>query len=349
MGNSLGARDLRLVVEFLRKLYQFRDFDGYVSNLLQELPKLVPGDLLGYHEMNPAAGTSRNWWNPVGLSTPELDCAWERHMDEHAVLTHFLKTRDGRALKMSDFYSLAKFHSMGLHAEFYRPMHIEDVLCYALPFPPPLVIGIAIHRCNRDFRARDKAVLNILRPHLTQAWRIATSMTAAKFAGLLGIESAEASFAIVKDRRLVFLTDKARSHVATYFEVGRRRGGMPELLHDWVSNHWITRSLGEVQEVAPLVLQRQKNCLTAQLAWDDDSAIIVFKETAMGNGCPVQALTAREKEVASWLAQGKSNPEIAEILNISPRTVEKHFEHILQKTGTENRTAALIALGPKQS
>jgi DNA-binding CsgD family transcriptional regulator len=41
-----------------------------------------------------------------------------------------------------------------------------------------------------------------------------------------------------------------------------------------------------------------------------------------------------------WVARGKSNPEIATILTIAPRTVQKHLEHIFAKLGVESRTAA---------
>lgn len=51
-------------------------------------------------------------------------------------------------------------------------------------------------------------------------------------------------------------------------------------------------------------------------------------------------LSAREGEVAAWLAQGKSNRDIAAILGLSPRTVTKHVEQIFVKLGVENRTAA---------
>ncbi len=51
-------------------------------------------------------------------------------------------------------------------------------------------------------------------------------------------------------------------------------------------------------------------------------------------------LTPRERDVASWLARGRTNPEIAAILAAKPRTVEKHVEKILLKLGVENRTAA---------
>ena len=51
-------------------------------------------------------------------------------------------------------------------------------------------------------------------------------------------------------------------------------------------------------------------------------------------------VSEREAEVLDWLAQGKSNADIALILKLSPRTVTKHVEQIFVKLGVENRTAA---------
>lgn len=51
-------------------------------------------------------------------------------------------------------------------------------------------------------------------------------------------------------------------------------------------------------------------------------------------------LTAREAEVLLWLGRGKSNRDIAEILVMSPRTVNKHLEGIFAKLGVENRASA---------
>lgn len=52
-------------------------------------------------------------------------------------------------------------------------------------------------------------------------------------------------------------------------------------------------------------------------------------------------LTSREREVFDWLREGKRNSEIAIILGCSPRTIDKHVENILRKTGAETRTAAV--------
>jgi DNA-binding response OmpR family regulator/DNA-binding CsgD family transcriptional regulator len=51
-------------------------------------------------------------------------------------------------------------------------------------------------------------------------------------------------------------------------------------------------------------------------------------------------LTTREGEVLAWLCKGKTNRDIAQILGLSPRTVDKHLEQIYAKLGVENRTAA---------
>ena len=52
-------------------------------------------------------------------------------------------------------------------------------------------------------------------------------------------------------------------------------------------------------------------------------------------------LTAREAEVLMWISRGKTNRDIGEILGSSPRTVNKHLEHIFEKLGVSTRSAAV--------
>jgi DNA-binding CsgD family transcriptional regulator len=55
-------------------------------------------------------------------------------------------------------------------------------------------------------------------------------------------------------------------------------------------------------------------------------------------------LTAREREVLTWVARGKTNPEIARALWIAPGTVRKHLENVYEKLGVHTRTAAAARL-----
>jgi len=53
-------------------------------------------------------------------------------------------------------------------------------------------------------------------------------------------------------------------------------------------------------------------------------------------------LTTREAEILMWISRGKTNKEVGLILNTSPRTVNKHLEHIFEKLGVPTRTAAVV-------
>ncbi len=50
-----------------------------------------------------------------------------------------------------------------------------------------------------------------------------------------------------------------------------------------------------------------------------------------------QGLTTREREIAAWIAEGKINREIADMLVISERTVETHVGNIMFKLGFHSR------------
>jgi DNA-binding NarL/FixJ family response regulator len=81
----------------------------------------------------------------------------------------------------------------------------------------------------------------------------------------------------------------------------------------------------------------------------DNEFLLRLAEAELGNDEQVikskLPLTQREAEVLLWIARGKSNRDVAEILTLSPRTVNKHLEQIYAKLGVENRTsAATLAL-----
>lgn len=62
---------------------------------------------------------------------------------------------------------------------------------------------------------------------------------------------------------------------------------------------------------------------------------------AEGEAAVAAMLTKRQQEIMGWIAEGKTSGEVAIILNISPRTVEKHLEAVFQRLGVENRIAAV--------
>jgi DNA-binding NarL/FixJ family response regulator len=106
------------------------------------------------------------------------------------------------------------------------------------------------------------------------------------------------------------------------------------------------KSPGEAAHPSPLVVVKDGGKLTIQLASEERNGetLLLLEEgpaaesiTQTFDNC---SLTPRESDVLAWLAKGKTNRDIAEILGMSPRTVNKHLEHIYVKLGVETRSAA---------
>jgi CheY-like chemotaxis protein/DNA-binding CsgD family transcriptional regulator len=157
------------------------------------------------------------------------------------------------------------------------------------------------------------------------------------------------------DGRLLWQTALARTLLRDYF--GGEGPFAPVPLIDWVRREAAARAAAVAPQ--PLLVGRGGRRLTLELhamagaedglagAGDDDSDdewLIVASET--DDVALIDAivgafrLTAREAEVLVWVARGKTNRDIGDILGASPRTVTKHMEHILPKLGVETRTAA---------
>ena len=70
------------------------------------------------------------------------------------------------------------------------------------------------------------------------------------------------------------------------------------------------------------------------------AGLLILEELPPGR--ETAALTPREREVMHWLAEGKSNEEIALILAISAHTVKNHLDKIFKKLGVDSRHAASV-------
>ncbi len=121
---------------------------------------------------------------------------------------------------------------------------------------------------------------------------------------------------------------------------------LPEPLRAWL------RGVADGQESVPapptIAIDEARRLLFSLLSATGESEIL-FRIAIDGTDAQaailrrIYTVTGREAEVLLWVAQGKSNRDIGEILGLSPRTVNKHLETIYQKLGVENRASAAIA------
>lgn len=105
---------------------------------------------------------------------------------------------------------------------------------------------------------------------------------------------------------------------------------------------WLAHALTQIPGADTFTVQQGSDSLHLTVSKRRHELLLLLQEkhAVTTPSLEVYQLTPRELEVLGWVAKGKTNRDIAEILGMSPRTVNKHLEHIFVKLGVETRSAA---------
>jgi DNA-binding CsgD family transcriptional regulator len=213
--------------------------------------------------------------------------------------------------------------SSRVYAVWFGPCGIDRELNVAIPSPPWHTKTFLFDRGpGRDFTERDRLVLDTLQPYLGRVWRAAQTRRRLQ-AALAALEWEDEHNArgvvCLAGGEVELCSPAARRLLREYFGV-LREGQLPAEVDEWLQ----TRS-------ATLHRQRASRRLTIERAGE----LLLLEEKRDGLG-----LTGRELQIVAWVARGKTNAQIAELLWISPTTVRKHLENVYAKLGVRTRTAA---------
>ncbi len=148
------------------------------------------------------------------------------------------------------------------------------------------------------------------------------------------------------DGRIVWQTPLARQWMQGYFAPPGAPAidATPAALSAWLAATAQARRAGLAHPPLTVLQGATRLIFNAADLGDSDQWMIVLREES--DAAQVQALmalfrlTQRESEVLNWVIKGKTNRDIGDILGTSPRTVNKHLEHVFVKLGVETRTAA---------
>lgn len=183
---------------------------------------------------------------------------------------------------------------------------------------------------------RPKEVLARIAAHMRTAQQISQTISTLDAFG-------QAAIAITpQDGKIVWQTPLARQWMFNYFPEASAVEATPIEVSKWLQ-HIQNTSLAPT---SPLITSNASGRLTLTLADDSNYEhwVILLREES--DAAHIEALinsfslTKREAEVLYWTIKGKTNKDIGDILGSSPRTVNKHLEHVFVKLGVETRTAA---------
>jgi len=141
---------------------------------------------------------------------------------------------------------------------------------------------------------------------------------------------------------LRWCTPKARELILQAYPGGDRTDALPASLIEEL----LRLAGGHGQPVAAMSRGDRKLEFTYLSATGPDELLFCLAETDRSDEHDTLQqmlnLTVREAEVLLWISRGKANRDVAQILDISPRTINKHLERIFEKLGVENRAAAAV-------
>ncbi len=187
------------------------------------------------------------------------DAFFAASAEHHPHSAYYQRSGDGSARRLSEIMSMRALRRTNFYNEISSKNRLVRQLTIYAPAPPGHTVMVALCRVAPDFSDQERSLLELLRPHIANAWRLA-------------------------------------------WERERNQG-----------------------EVRRLLARRRARMEAAEIR------VAIARHLA---------LTPREAEVLSWVAQSKTNSEIAIIFGLSTGTIKFYVERILAKLGCENRTAA---------
>ncbi len=347
----LSGKELQRLSEFLRDLYQLRTHEEFSDYVITALPTVTEGEFTSYNEFyeNGRPGFYKCDQVPYCPDPAHYVAMLSRYVHQHPLIMHFHHTKAESAQMITDFVPMRTFQKTALYNEFYRPLKIPFLLSMAVKVGSDLTITVSRHQERREFHETNRTIFNVLRPHLKQALENALAVTQMQnqLTAMNHVleEERQALLSVTKEGGIRFVTPCAQRLLKQYgLQTRSDSNRLPIRLRDWLTHHHrqLGRSDDVVPELQPLLIQGEFGCLTVRLIVKDGQYLLILQEcrTASGADFVALGLSTRESEVLGWVARGKTNPEIGQILGISRRTVQKHLERIYIKLGVENRTAA---------
>ncbi|HKP41460.1 helix-turn-helix transcriptional regulator [Mycobacterium sp.] len=350
MGN-LTHDDLAAVLDVTLRAYSFDGLASFRAGILTELRRLVPGDVVGYNDLDLATGRALIVFDPPDAAIADLQPRFAATAHQHpGVVLH----QQGvyRPHFLSDLVSTRELHRLDLYQEVYRPMQAEDQLYFHLT--APAMVAVAINRSRRSFSQRDRDVIELIEPHLSRAWAQARQRDYANAvikAQEAGLQRADAAVLVLDPGGSLTTHSSvlARDLLAKYWPGEPHVDRLPEALADWL--HATNSDVPNTLTIARGQDRLQVHALSVRSPADWRPLVL---HELRADGLPdVESLrnlgiTDRQAQVLRLLTHGYSTQKIADELYLSPATIRKHLEHLYTRLGVESRAQAVaLALTQK--
>jgi len=173
---SFSSAECDQLLKVVSELYTLEERGNLPQQVLRSLRGLVPHEFGGCHLIEPTRQHIAACYEPAPTPLPALHKDFWRLAETHP-LHPLVFSHPARAWMLSDVISRRAFHATECYEALYRPLQVDCELVAVLPETgtPEAFLHISLHRNGQDFTEHDRAVLNLLLPHIARVrQRLAT-------------------------------------------------------------------------------------------------------------------------------------------------------------------------------
>jgi hypothetical protein len=268
---TLTSQDIQQLFHAIQELYALHNLSSFGVKALEIVDRLVPSEVPEFHLTNARThAVSRTFLPGYPGFTAEMEQVASRYWREHPIVQNMPLTLTG-AYKISDFMTAQQFHPLeGLYQQFLGLINCEDQMVMFLPMIDAQnwneylqadlsLAGIALNRSQRNFTERDRLLLNLLRPHLFQAYgnaqcyhqvqqQLTQLQQSLTHLGLIILENSG---------QIELITPQANQYLYTYLSQALRLNQLSPLLWTWI-RHQVTstQTLDHATPCLPLHIEQ---------------------------------------------------------------------------------------------
>lgn len=351
MRAEFNPSQLQRALATARELTELRDLNDFPRTAARLLRELIPCDHAGYNAIDLGSGRATVVADPAQAvfdGGPEL-LGRLAHQNPIIVRAH---EGERSVMRLSDFLSRRALHATELYHDVYRLISLEYQLGIQLPpvrrglGRPQEIVGLSLARQRRDFTNAERWLLSEISGHFAATLERLHE---------LALLRALVDEAVDQEGRWVVLIDPRDSTIAWASPAATRGlqlavgATLPAALRMWVRGERARRRQESAERAGKLngdsvvlIDDRRMRASLVPDVYPELDALHLSADTAPDTEalCAL-GLTKRQAEVHALALKGYTSQQIADLLFLSRRTVEKHFEAIYQRLGVSNRTQAV--------
>lgn len=331
------------------ELAQLRELEHYPARTVALLNELVPSDISSYNAVDPTNARATVVADPAETLFAASVELFAQLAHQNPLVTHFMRTGDGRGLRISDFLTRRQLHATDLYDQVYSKLEVEHQLAISFASPrralgvPDELVGLAVSRGRHDFSDAERLLLDFVRPHFAATLERLHELALARAIGAGAAEDDARWLLFAASDGTVAWTNAAAAE-GLGLEVGERLPG--PIARWWAQARVRVSGAGEDRDRDAQLVRHGGARLRARLVPDvypQLDALWLTRDQGLPSPQALRTLglTARQAEVLALVIEGFTSAQVAQSLVLSSRTVEKHLETIYARLGVENRAQAI--------